>query len=124
MFETLWWFSVHLCTARWRMCLKDEIKSRWEHLYGCAPDEALQYKSKILRLFVSNGRSVQVRRVLLILCPNGDWRSSTVQFYTTPGSVWEGASEQDILEHLTKLDLLVAAVFKSVSKLNIFIPHY
>ena len=68
---------------------------------------------------------MEVRRILLILCPNGEWRSAVVEFYIAPGSVWESASKQEILEHLTKLDVLLiyCSVFVFAENKQIQIPN-
>jgi hypothetical protein len=91
--------------ARFRVCLKAEIASRLQILHGRASQDAIEYKKKILRLFLSHGRSVQTRRILLILCPNGDWRESNVQFYVDLGGPAALTNRRTILQHITSLGL-------------------
>ena len=86
--------------------MKAEISSRYEVLYGNATQEAMDYKRKMLRLFLSNGRAIQTRRILLIICPNGEWRSTKIQYYVALGGPGREMTESEILEHLTNLVLL------------------
>ena len=67
--------------ARFRHCLRLEIASRLEVFEGACPREAVDYKERVVKMFVSHGSKVTTRRALLALCPNGDWRAPKVQFY-------------------------------------------
>ena len=73
--------------VRFRSCLRQDIFSRLKILSGVAPPEAVEYRRKALRLFLSHGRAVEARRALLAVLPNGEWRSRNVQHYTTAGEV-------------------------------------
>ena len=66
---------------RFRRCLADEIGSRLEIREGYASQEATIYKRQVLATFVPHGSKKLMRRILLALLPNGDWRASQVQFY-------------------------------------------
>ena len=70
------------CMARFRRCLREEIASRLVIKEGYPPMAALEHKKKVMRLFASHGTAVGRRRALLALCPNGDWRSQQVEYYT------------------------------------------
>ena len=77
---------------RFRRCLKDEIASRLQIILGRPPVEAVAYKKR--------GKNLAVRRVLLAVCPNGDWRAQQVQYYV--GAHLESQADRDsILTHLT-----------------------
>lgn len=67
-----------------RSCLAQEVASRLQILHGRPPPEAMAHKRAVLQLFVSHGRNLPVKRMLLALCPNGDWRSPWVQYYVPP----------------------------------------
>ena len=64
-----------LAKTKFRQCLREEIASRLEILQGTPPLDAVAYKKKVLRLFISRGAGAPMRRALLSLCPNGDWRA-------------------------------------------------
>lgn len=81
-----------------RQCLKEEVASRLQILHGRPSADAKAYKQVAMRLFASNGRSVVLRRVLLSMCPNGDWREHRVQYYLPAGAT---VDEPAIREHLT-----------------------
>lgn len=83
-----------------RRCLMAEIESRLEIRHGDAPPEAEAFKSAMLKLFVSNGKHVAVRRTLLFLCPNGDWRCHQVQYYAPLGAGGQ-VDRRQVLRHLT-----------------------
>lgn len=86
--------------TRFRKCLREEIASRFEVKAGVASRSAQSYKQHLLRLFVSHGTKVAVRQLLLVLCPNGDWRSPKVQFLVPHGQL--GKVDKDAaLEHVT-----------------------
>jgi len=57
-----------------RRCMRDEIADRLDIKFGRCPPDAVAHKKAVLRLFVSHGRKAMMRRLLLVLCPNGDWR--------------------------------------------------
>ena len=84
--------------ARFRACLRQEVASRFQVRYGAPPLEAVQYKKRVFQLFVSHGSKLAMRRVLLALCPNGDWRSPYVEYYVPPTSQH---TEAELLEHVT-----------------------
>ena len=71
---------------RLRVCIREEIKSRLQILVGEPPLEAIQYKRRLVQLFVQHGRAVPMRQTLLAVCPNGDWRKPMVQHYVLPGT--------------------------------------
>ena len=86
--------------SRFRDCLRMEIASRLAVKDGLAPAGALQYKVAVCRLFVSHGRSVVTRRALLALCPNGEWRVSSVEYYHGPRG--RQLNDEAILDTLTE----------------------
>lgn len=83
---------------KFRSCLRDEVGSRFEVLHGRPTTEANMYRKSMINLFVSHGSRVPLRRLLLIMCPNGDWRSPRVQFYPAAGSARQPTSAY--LEHV------------------------
>lgn len=97
--------------SRFRDCLRDEIDSRLVVLHGTPPRAAVEYKKKVLRLFVANGAKVATRRALLALWPNGEWRNAAVEFYVRPGGLESDADRSVILERLS--DGLVVALASS-----------
>ena len=86
--------------ARFRSCLAEEIRSRLDIRHGRPSREAMSYKAKVLQLFVSHGASLATRRALLLLAPNGDWRSQKVEFYVSAG-LGAISKREDVIEHLT-----------------------
>ena len=58
--------------VRFRESLAAEIASRLEVLEGSAPREQHAYRHDILSIFATGGSKVLTRRILLLLCPNGD----------------------------------------------------
>lgn len=68
-----------------RACMRAEVSSRIVVRRGAPPAEAVQYKKAVLRLFVSHGAQLPMRRILLALCPNGDWRKEAVECYLPVG---------------------------------------
>ena len=60
-----------------------------------------------MRLFVSQGSALARRRLLLLLCPNGEWRSRSVQFYVSEASPPEFRNPAYVLRYLTS-GLMVA----------------
>lgn len=89
--------------ARFRACLADEIASRFVIKSGKPSQEALRYKRGVLRLFVSHGACLAQRQILLVLCPNGDWRSRKVEHFVAPG-------ELATLDHDARLKQVIAGV--------------
>ena len=71
--------------AKFRRCLAEEVASRFVVLKGRPSQDAIMHKKALLRLFVSHGTGLAMRQMLLVLCPNGDWRSDKVEFYQQPG---------------------------------------
>lgn len=94
--------------TRFRKCLRAEVASRFEVKHGSPPSDALQYKQQVLRLFVSHGSKLAMRRVLLAYCPNGDWRCEKVECYIPAGSAY---SREQLVEHVASG--LVAALCSS-----------
>lgn len=84
--------------AKFRACLCDEIASRFRVCHGVVPPDAIEYKRWVLGLFVSHGGKLAVRRILLALCPNGDWRQDEIQFFLAPG---HKATKEQLLQHVT-----------------------
>lgn len=85
---------------RFRRCLRDEVASRFRVRFGTAPLDAIEHKRKVLRLFVSHGPQLAMKRILLALCPNGDWRSDQVEHYV-PAFAQQPLSESAMLDHVT-----------------------
>lgn len=86
--------------SRFRKCMREEIASRFEVKSGTPSREAQSYKCAILQTFVRHGTCVATRRILLVLCPNGDWRAPKVQYYVAPGKL-EATNQSTLLEHVT-----------------------
>lgn len=85
--------------CRFRFCMRQEVESRFKVKHGRPSEAAKAYKVGVLRLFVSHGSRLGVRRLLLALCPNGDWRREEVEYYPPPGR-----PEQPVevyMEHVT-----------------------
>lgn len=85
--------------GKFRRCLREEVEARLEVLHGRPSAEAEAYKQGMLGLFVSTGPHAALKRVLLAVCPNGDWRAPRVQYFVpaTPGATEDKAA---IREHL------------------------
>ena len=66
-----------------RKAIRLEIRSRGGVVVkiGAASREARQHRELMLRLFAARGRCIISRRVLLMLLPNGDWRSRQVEVF-------------------------------------------
>lgn len=92
--------------TRFRQCLREEVASRFVVKTGQPSLEATTHKRHVLRTFVRHGSSLATRRVLLSLCPNGDWRSSQVEHYVAPEQRGKH-SNTELLEHVT-VGLIVA----------------
>ena len=86
--------------ARFRACLREEIGSRLEIKTGFPSAAASNYKKQACRLFVSHGQAALTRRALLALCPNGDWRASSVQYHAS-SEEQQRLSPDEVKEHLT-----------------------
>lgn len=84
---------------RFRSCMREEIASRFRVLSGAPTQEAERHKQRVLRLFVSHGARLPMRRLLLSLCPNGDWRHDMVEYYPPIGQ--ERRTDEEYLEHVT-----------------------
>lgn len=93
--------------GRLRECLAEEIQSRLRILYGRPPNAALLHKLAVVRLFARPGSAKAERRILLALCPNGDWRSRDIEFYVRPNGPCSSGDRAEILEHMVS-GLLVA----------------
>ena len=72
--------------SKFRRAMREEIMSRLQILHGKPSREAMQHKRAVLTLFCAHGRNLAVKKVLLLLCPNGDWRSEQVQFFLPLGA--------------------------------------
>lgn len=86
--------------SRFRGCLRDEVASRFEVKVGAPSREAVAHKKAVLQTFVSHGTCLATRRILLVLCPNGDWRAPKVQHFVPPGMAGS-TSRALLLEHVT-----------------------
>ena len=86
--------------AVFRRCLKQEIDSRLEILHGYPPESCLRYKAMLMQVFAKQGTAVATRRCLLSLCPNGEWRSSRVEFYIAPGKEPAFRDRKSVLDHV------------------------
>lgn len=86
--------------VRFRKALREEIASRFEIRAGPISRDAVRHKKALLHLFVSHGPALAVRQVLLVLCPNGDWRAPKVQHIVPPGQL-ASANREDLLERVT-----------------------
>ena len=72
--------------ALWRRCLKEEILDTLHIKHGVPPDHCVRFRKHVLQLFLSHGRNMLTRRVLLSVLPNGDWScDSTVEIYVGLG---------------------------------------
>ena len=71
-----------------RKALRMEIRSRGGVTVrvGAVSREARQHRELMLRLFAARGRCIIPKRVLLMLLPNGDWRSRQVEVYVSHSS--------------------------------------
>ena len=83
-----------------RKCLRAEIESRFELLHGRLPPDALVHKRTMLSLFCRTGTNLAVRQLLMVLCPNGDWRAPKVQFYKPLQGPLSRATDEELLEHV------------------------
>lgn len=85
--------------SRFRKAMRDEIASRFVVLHGAPTAEAKTHKMRVLQLFVSHGTRLATRRLLLTLCPNGDWRNEAVEYYLPARS--HDVAKDKLCEHLT-----------------------
>lgn len=85
---------------RFRASLKAEIQSRFSVRRGSPPQDAINHKKQLLTLFVMHGRRVSARQLLLVLCPNGDWRKPKVEFFPDIAA-GNFESEEQMLDHVT-----------------------
>ena len=86
--------------SRFRRFLKNEIASRMHIIYGRRPVEAVAHKKKQLSECLWRTGNLAVRRVLLAVCPSGDWRAQQVQCFV--GAHLESEADRNaILTHLT-----------------------
>lgn len=106
--------SLHNGSAMsaFRAALREEVSSRFIVRRGVLSEEASEHKRWILKLFVSHGQQLPMRRILLALCPNGDWRRAEVEYILAPGQDW---TREQALEHVTSG--LLAALCASQPKL-------
>lgn len=86
--------------TRFRRCMREEIADRLEVKFGRPPVDATRHKKGLLKLFVSHGNNLHLRRLLLALCPNGDWRSDRVEHYVQEGQA-DPRPRESILSHVT-----------------------
>ena len=57
---------------------------------GRCSREAERYRVSMLNTFVRHGAKVQATRLLLLMLPNGEWRTTRVQhnvFFDTPAAM-------------------------------------
>lgn len=67
-----------------RKALRAEIHHRGVKIVrGTPPVEATQYRNFMMRLFAARGKNILMKRVLLALLPNGDWRSYRIELYVS-----------------------------------------
>eukprot|EP00959_Pyramimonas_sp_CCMP1952_P453212 9467863-Pyramimonas_sp.AAC.1 len=86
---------------RFRKCMKEEITSRILILPGRPSQEAEVYKMNIMQVFVTHGERIAMKRVLLTMCPNGDWRHERVEFYKDRFPGFTNADDAAIIEFVT-----------------------
>lgn len=84
--------------ARFRKAVKEEIASRFVLKHGSPPVEAVQYKQAIMSVFLSGGKQVAVRRILLAQAPNGDWRNHEIEYYVP--LIQPQPTREQCLEHM------------------------
>ena len=82
---------------RFRKCLRDEVSSRLQVLHGAPTRAAQRYTSSVLTMFAQRGPNIDQKRLLLQLCPNGDWRAQQVQYYVDPTGCGPQA-ESDVVD--------------------------
>ena len=98
-----------------RSCLREEVASRIQVLDGHPPVAARLYKRCMLKVFASQGSCATTRRALLSLCPNGDWRSSNIEFYLQDSGTFSRADIGSIVKHVTNgLTVALSAVSPSL----------
>ena len=68
---------------RFREVMAAEIATRLEILVGTSTEDARAYRRDVISIFVRHGSNVLARRVLTVLLPNGEWRSSRIQHLCT-----------------------------------------
>ena len=61
--------------------LAAEIRIPLQLRVGSPGPDAIQFKRDMLQLFVAQGYLVEVRKLLLIALPNGDWRQHQIEYY-------------------------------------------
>ena len=66
--------------ARFRRALAEEVQSRLQIFDGFPHRDAILYNRAVLRTLVRRSARSTVRKILLLLCPNGEWCSPLVQF--------------------------------------------
>ena len=91
---------------RFREALVQEVRSRLQVLCGPPPREATAYRRTMLNMFVRHGASTATKRLLLVLCPNGEWRAQRVQFYLR--SDGRGPQQEEAVAEYVSLGLVVA----------------
>ena len=78
--------SLGSASVVFRATLKDTIAARISIRSGTLSSEAQEYKTHVMRLFLSCGRKRNFRAVSLSYLPNGDWRNTKeVEYYPQPG---------------------------------------
>ena len=60
----------------------------------------MQHKANVMKLFVGRSHDV-VRRLILAVCPNGDWRASDIEYYVLDIGDLALRRREVIVEHLT-----------------------
>lgn len=101
---------------KFRLCLRDEIDARVEILHGRPSNEAILHKRRLFALFLRHGRNLLLKRLLMTVCPNGDWRSPRVQYHVPPGAT---SDRRSVVNHLATG--LVAAL--CATKPHVYAQH-
>lgn len=84
---------------RFRRCMREEIASRFRLMHGEPSLDAQRHRRNVIRIFVSQGSRLALKRVLLQMCPNGDWRHEAIEYFPPAGLPLRPDSEY--LNHLT-----------------------
>ena len=65
-----------------RRAMREVIEEKGiEVLPGLPPPEAVSHREHVLAMFCRRGTNLAVKRTLLQILPNGDWRAAKIQFY-------------------------------------------
>ena len=82
-----------------RRAIRLEIRARGgvRLLHGSPPVAVQRHRDFMLRLFCARGRCVLEKRSLLLLLPNGDWRSKRIELYVPHGSQLTADAAEDMV---------------------------